>query len=648
MRIRSINIKHWRHFRDLQLEVAPEANLVCVVGANGTGKTHLLELIGAGAHKIGLSRGTEVPRGDPFADEHDFSLSFSLPPGVSPTVDALDPEGIGLSGWDRTLVLESQKSGSSHKLSIRAGGVEDVNQASQLFSVVSAALQSSQEVHFVSLDADRAYPRKTLNSNEVAQAYDIDWDGVEYTRGRSFRSTTTLYDEWLKFLLARENQAGAALMKEFRNARLRNEQEPEFVDHFDAYKESLRSVLPHLIFTGVDPKRRTLLFDTTGLELNFNQLSGGEREIAFLVGQIDRFALRKGLFLLDEPELHLNGDLIRSWVQFLTGTVQTGQVWLSTHSLEAVEAAGPEATFVLERNPSSREVNSVARLDERPVLSALSRAVGSPAFSITQLAFIYVEGEESLGERERFRRLSGSPSQVRFIECGSCKEVTRRRDAIRDLGVQSATPIRVGGIIDRDFRLPGEIESLESNGIHILAVHEVENLFLHPDTLRCLLEQNGRSQLDPNDLIRRGSEQYAGSWIFQYAMSRDQAASLPAIADGCKDLAKGKTWTSFCDGKTDVIGDVVAAAKLQLEPSKRLEKLLGIAKSSFERALDSKTLWQICEGKQVLGRIFGEVGFSSPGTLMAAAYHLWEQRPDLVPDEVLQLRTYVTGVASAR
>ena len=74
----------------------------------------------------------------------------------------------------------------------------------------------------------------------------------------------------------------------------------------------LQKVLPHVVFTGVDSKKRTLLFDTTGLELSFDQLSGGEREIAFLIGQIDRFGLRQGLFLLDEPELHLNADLIRS------------------------------------------------------------------------------------------------------------------------------------------------------------------------------------------------------------------------------------------------------------------------------------------------------------------------------------------------
>ena len=133
-----------------------------------------------------------------------------------------------------------------------------------------------------------------------------------------------------------------------------------------------------------------------------------------------------GLHWIDEPELHLNADLIRNWVTFLTSTIETGQIWLSTHSLEAVEATGQQSTFVLERNEGTRKVDSLVRLDARPVLSALSRAVGTPAFSISRLRFVFVEGEEGIGEREQFRRLSAATEDVRFIECGSCSEVLRR------------------------------------------------------------------------------------------------------------------------------------------------------------------------------------------------------------------------------
>ena len=95
-----------------------------------------------------------------------------------------------------------------------AGGIANTDASKQFAESVVQKLQESKAVHFLSLDADRAYPKKNINVNEIAQAYEIDWEGVEYTKGRSFKTTTTLYDEWLKYFLAQENQSGTRLIKE--------------------------------------------------------------------------------------------------------------------------------------------------------------------------------------------------------------------------------------------------------------------------------------------------------------------------------------------------------------------------------------------------------------------------------------------------
>ena len=87
MRIRTVKINRWRHFENITLQLDDNTGLVCIVGANGTGKSHLLELIAACAHRLGLSQGIEIPRGDPFSDKRDFSLQFFLAIGVSEAVD---------------------------------------------------------------------------------------------------------------------------------------------------------------------------------------------------------------------------------------------------------------------------------------------------------------------------------------------------------------------------------------------------------------------------------------------------------------------------------------------------------------------------------------------------------------------------------
>ena len=645
MRIRNIKVGKWRHFENIELQLDDNTSLVCIVGANGTGKSHLLELIAACAHRLGLSQGIEIPRGDPFSDPHDFSLQFYLAEGVSDAIDQGLAGDAAFNEWDRTLTIQDRNLPGMDLHSIDAGGITDTNQSINFAARVINQLQKSKEVHFLSLDADRAYPKKNVPINEMAQAYEIDWEGPEYTRGRSYKTTTTLYSEWIKYFLATENQSGTRLMQGMRRAKKSNSEPPEFEDHFDEYSASLQKVLPHLLFSGVESKKRTLLFDTTGLELSFDQLSGGEREIAFLIGQIDRFGLRQGLFLLDEPELHLNADLIRTWVAYLTGTVSTGQVWLATHSLEAVEAAGQQATFVLERNETTRKVDELSRLDKRPVLSALSRAVGTPAFSISQLLFVFIEGEEGVGERERFRKLAGLPQNVRFMECGSCKEVLRRVDAIKSLANEAEAGIRIGGIVDRDFQSDADAKTiLNTNGVFVLPVHEVENYFLHPDTIVVLAKQHGLTDIVPTDLIRDIADTRAGSWIFQHAFATPNARSLPELPVAGKDCAKSLTWEQFNADADATIKSIVDACKFEGEYAGKLQKILDVSTKSYASKRNQLEFWKVCEGKQILNEVSRRTGFARSTALIAATFAVWEREDAQLPVELVAFRDYLNSL----
>lgn len=645
MRVRKILIEEWRYFENLAIDLDSDAKLVCVVGANGTGKTHILELITACAHRLGLTPGLEISRGDPFADDHSFSLVFFLAPGTSNAVDEGLKETPGFDQWDRTLSIISVRRTRSSSIRIEAGGIEDEETRRQLGGQVVRQLQSSSDVHFLSLDADRAYPKKNVDARDLGQAYEIDWGGTEYTRGRSFKPTATLYDEWLKYFLAQENQAATRLIRGIRQARNADQDEPVFIDHFLAYRDALCTVLPHLVFTGVDPKRKQLLFDTTGFELTFSQLSGGEREIAFLIGQIDRFGLTEGLFLLDEPELHLNADLIRAWVAYLTSTVKSGQIWLATHSLEAVEAAGNHATFVLERNETTRRIDSLARLDSRPVLAALSRSVGSPAFSISSLTFVFVEGQPELGERERFRRLCGAQSQLRFIEGGSGSEVLRRLDAIETLAQESSTGIRAGAILDRDFTTPDQKETIETKAHRfVLPVHEVENLYLNPALLQHLLEQNGKAEVLATSIIQSVADSRAGAWIFQWAFAQKASKSFPDVPFAAKEFAKTLSWNDFEQDREATTMSIAAKTGFPEPQTDQVVKVLRIAVDYYERLRSAGDLWRVCEGKNVIMHVARAIGFVDVSSLELAAVAAWTKNPSLVSDELSALRTFVQNL----
>jgi hypothetical protein len=636
VRISRVRIGEWRNLEDVDISIPLDSPLVCLVGENGTGKSAVLELLSAAAHKLGISSGVEIPRGDPFADVHSFEIVAVI--AKHELVDA----GVAPDWWDGSLSLVSSRSDGGHTESVEAGGADDPNARLTAAHGIINHLRQRKETQHLRLDADRAYPPMQIQSNEIGQIYERDWLDADFTKQFSFRPTKTLYEEWHKYFIGLEGKAATDLVAEIRRARDRSEEEPKFVDPFERYKEYVREVLPHLRFVGVESTgaRRTLRFDSSGLELTFGQLSGGEREIAFLIGQIVRFGLERGLLLIDEPELHLNPDLVRSWLAFLQSTIQDGQVWIATHSLEAVEVAGPDCTIVFERNPESRRVVAPKKLSGRPLLAALSAAVGAPAFSLVNLRFVFVEGERRSGERERYHMLSGHSSENRFLEGGSCTEVLRRFAYLRDVADETDEQIKIGAVIDRDFRSDEEVAEIVGSGAHVLGCHEVENLFLFPGALADLLAQ---ADMDPGTatrLVLDASDCFAGLWIVERAMA---SGSVVDLTTQMKKPFSALGWNGVVDNWEALVEESCASlGEVQSDESWKLA--LNEARRAYEQLRPSDGLWAQCLGKQSLSRLAPAVGLSGVDALARRISRLWSTGSAPCSEPQDELVAYVGNV----
>jgi predicted ATPase len=644
MRIQHIKIERWRHFEGVEFSLPEGAPIICIVGGNGTGKSQILELIAACAQRIGLTPGLENARGDPFADNATFEVSFFVAPHAIPSVEQKEAYPVGpfledYAAWDRTLTISSR---TDHGMQIRAGGVAS-ERSTRFAQHVVGMIQQSASVHYLSLDADRAYPKVQIASHQLGEAYDRDWSETT-NKQSSFRITRNLYDEWFRFFIGRENQDNNRYIQAIRVARDAGKPEPLFVDQFEPYKNAVRKVLPHLLFVGVDPQTRQIRFDSTGIPLTFDQLSGGEREIAFLVGQIERFGLKRGLLLVDEPELHLNYDLLRAWIGFLKSSVQEGQIWLATHSLEVVEVTGRDATIILQRDDQTRRVTGATPLSQQPVVATLSRAIGSPAFSISNLAFVLIEGEEEIGERERFRLLCDIPSHVRFLEAGSCKEVVRRIEGLRDIAAASGQAIRIGGVVDQDWRPKPEQEALVEQGLFVLGVHEVENFFLHPPTLKDYLSINGGDEKLVEPLLMATADRRAGTWIFDAARTDRKFRDYPEPSKAVRELVHKLIWADFAN--IEMRCEEIARAHGELDEGKigALKNHLAARAKIYGRKREDGDLWRTCEGKEVFRSIIPHLGLADEDAGERAITAVWTRQPKLIPEELVALRSYIRGL----
>ena len=93
-------------------------------------------------------------------------------------------------------------------------------------------------------------------------------------------------------------------------------------------------------------------------------------------------------------------------------------------------------------------------------------------------------------------------SGFHVIPCGGCREVINAVKAKKQYAKLKG--IEVYGVIDRDFRVQYEIDSLATDGIFCLKVAEVENLFVVPALLKIMQEQLGCVERDlakPEELI---------------------------------------------------------------------------------------------------------------------------------------------------
>lgn len=557
-------------------------------------------------------------------------------------------KGHNVDSWDGTLIFRSTRNedgSGTRDLAVGGNGFQE-NGASTLANQIVQWLRQFSEVRHVYLDADRAYPPMPIQPHELAEALQQGSSPQDQLARRaewSFRSSRTLYERWAKDLIAAEQRAAMQLMQSERNAQMQGADRPEFVDQFASYREALQRVLPHLRFQGVVDS--TLAFDSAGDELRFEDLSGGEREIAFLVGQIDQFRLTRGLLLLDEPELHLNPDLLRAWLEFIVDGVSDGQVWIATHAMEAVEVAGAEATFVFERDGMSRTVASVARLEERGAVAVLSRAVGSPAFSLQNIRFVYIEGNQAgEGEKERFYELCGQPANHRFMAVGGSKAVIQNVEAVKYLAEETGEPLTIGGIVDRDFRSDEEVtDIIDRTSVFVLGCHEVENLFLFPAAL---------DQIDPSVgaevTIQEVADSMAGTWIIRRAFARGEfrGAYVPASRD--IRLAAGEAhWTTIAQDPTLIASDW-AERQFALTADERsgLETAISEAITAYDQARESAGLWKLCMGKEVLKQIPQRFGFSRANALERSIREAWRNETAPLPDELTELREYVRNLES--
>jgi hypothetical protein len=141
-------------------------------------------------------------------------------------------------------------------------------------------------------------------------------------------------------------------------------------------------------------------------------------------------------------------------------------------------------------------------------------------------------------------------SNFLVIPVGSCSQVIRSVKALRDNG--QLHHLDVFGIIDRDRRVPAEIQSLEEDFVYVLSVAEVENLFCTREVLAIVstrLERDVSSDFSTvssaifsrlqGELETQASLRAAGEIKFQLNMFDEKAKGAAGLTSALHSLTGG-------------------------------------------------------------------------------------------------------------
>jgi Protein of unknown function (DUF4435)/AAA domain, putative AbiEii toxin, Type IV TA system len=245
----------------------------------------------------------------------------------------------------------------------------------------------------------------------------------------------------------------------------------------DIIKRIWEQVLPHRKLLIGGGKIETALSGNPNAIYNAAEMSDGERVIFYLIGQA-LSALKDGILVIDEPELHLHKSIQSTlWDNIEAERPDCLFVYL-THDLDFA-ASRITATKVCLRGFDGQMwdwyvVPEDAELPEEILLEIAG----------SRKSVIFVEGDRSSLDYFLYPKLYPNFTIIPAGGCESVIHATKSFSSLKHLHRLSSF-----AIVDRDFRDAAEITYLESLGVYVLNFSELENLLLTEDVLRFVAEK---------------------------------------------------------------------------------------------------------------------------------------------------------------
>lgn len=389
-----------------------------------------------------------------------------------------------------------------------------------------------------------------------------------------------------------------------------------FSDPIQPFKDAFHKLLAPKALIDPDLQNQRLMYVENGQERPIDTLSSGEREVLNIAFD---FILRKPsdcVVFLDEPELHLHPELLGRLIKTLTSSGERNQFILISHSPEVV-ASSLEDTVVFLAKSKGDGTNQATVLkpggETTEALRALGQSVGIIALG---KKVVLIEGREASLDAKVYSTICQDQFPELVLAPADGKADLENFDRLNS-GVLEKTlwGVEFFMLADRDCVISNHSET---ERFRLLPRYHLENYLLDSEVLaECFRQQEpeGSWLRDGHQIeaklkeIARQKISYAASLVASSQLRRE-AGNISLMPKGAHSLAK-----------EELLAKVRASADTE---AKRISMVLGIehVETTFGEAFD-----QICEqvetgenwkisvpGKPIFAQFCGEAKMQ-PGRL---------------------------------
>jgi len=248
------------------------------------------------------------------------------------------------------------------------------------------------------------------------------------------------------------------------------------------------------IWTSIMPHREIILADAkvaakhNGVEYHGKNLSDGERVALYLLAQ--SLCVPDGyVIIVDEPEIHLHKSvMIKLWDSIEEYCRNKTFVYI-THDLDfASSRKSANKIWVKGFDGTTWDIQPLPEIENVPE-ALMIEILGN------RKNVLFVEGEKGSYDFELYKYIYPN---FYVVPCGSCSAVIQNTKAFRNMS--NLHNLDIYGIIDHDYRTDSEVDSYSRNGIYVLTIAEIENLFCIEGVVRIIAEH--QAYPDVEDKVR--------------------------------------------------------------------------------------------------------------------------------------------------